>query len=98
MLIEYDAQKSQKNEYERDLSFSEAVEFDFETAFIQPDLRKNYGEERFQALGYIGERLHMLVFCYRDYALRIISFRKANAREQRKYENFRRTISRSLLR
>ncbi len=93
MLIEYDEQKSQKNEHERNLAFSEAVEFDFETAFIQPDLRKNYSEPRFQALGYMSGRLYMLVFCYREHALRIISFRKANAREQRKYENFRRTIS-----
>ena len=93
MWIEYDENKSQKNHKERDLAFSNVVDFDFETAFIQPDLRKDYAEIRFQALGYIGERLHMVVFCYRQQALRVISFRKANAREKRKYENFRKTIS-----
>ncbi|WP_246013258.1 BrnT family toxin [Pigmentiphaga humi] len=45
------------------------------------DLRKDYGEQRFQALGRIGERLHMLVFTIRDETIHVI-----NTREVTRYE------------
>ncbi|MNE51790.1 hypothetical protein D3C80_1464360 [compost metagenome] len=50
------------------------------------DLRRDYGERRFQVLGYIGERLHALVFTPRDGAVHVISLRKANSREVKRYE------------
>jgi len=56
-----------------------------ETAIIREDARKPYPEARFQATGYIGKRLHLVVFCYRDDVLRIISLRKANSREVKAY-------------
>jgi len=43
-------------------------------------------EERFIALGLIGERLHSLVFTVRGNAVRVISLRKANRREELGYE------------
>lgn len=39
-----------------------------------------------QALGKINGRLHMVVFTVRGESLRIISLRKANAREVARYE------------
>lgn len=47
--------------------------------------RYDYGEDRFQALGLIDGRLHMLVFTIRGGTLRAISLRKANPREVRRY-------------
>lgn len=38
---------------------------DFDTAVYVPDDRFDYGEDRIQALGLIGGRLHMLVFTMR---------------------------------
>ena len=36
------------------------------TALIVEDTRRDYDEKRYQALGMIGENLHMLVFTPRD--------------------------------
>ena len=55
-------------------------------ALILEDTRKEYPERRFQALGYIGDRLHMLVFTPRNSKVHVISLRKANPREVRRYE------------
>lgn len=52
---------------------------------IVEDRRKQYGERRFRALGPIGDRLHVVVFTARGANLRIISLRKANAREVETY-------------
>ena len=51
-----------------------------------PDTREDYGEDRFIALGLIGERLHVVAFTMRGDRLRVISLRKANAREVDRYE------------
>ena len=50
-----------------------------------PDMRHAYGEPRTVCLGYIGLRLHMVVFTDRSAVRRIISLRKANAREVARY-------------
>jgi uncharacterized DUF497 family protein len=86
MKIEFDPEKNEKNVRERGISFELAADFNLATAKIWPDTRKDYGEARYIALGYIGERLHSLVFTVRDDVLRVISLRKANQREVRSYE------------
>lgn len=55
-------------------------------ALIVEDDRKEYSERRFQALGYINDRLHMLVFTPRNGKVHVISLRKANVREVGRYE------------
>ncbi|WP_410498120.1 BrnT family toxin [Chitinibacter sp. S2-10] len=87
MKISYDPTKQQRNIAERGLSFELAADFDWSSALLVEDTRQDYGERRFQALGYIGERLHMLVFTPRDGAVHVISLRKANRREVTHYEN-----------
>lgn len=86
MEIEYDPSKNERNIERRGLSFDLAIGFDFKTAVIRPDLRRNYGEDRYQAYGMIGSRLYFLAFSLRNGAVRVISLRKANAREVRFYE------------
>jgi uncharacterized DUF497 family protein len=51
-----------------------------------PDNRRSYGEERYIAATPIGARLHVVVFTIRSGTLRIISLRKANRREIKRYE------------
>jgi len=46
-----------------------------------------YGEDRYQLIGRIDERLFVLVYTPRHNAIRIISARKANTREVKRYEN-----------
>ena len=46
----------------RGVPFEWAADFAWDGSLIVEDLRKDYGERRFQALGLIGDRLHMMVF------------------------------------
>lgn len=86
MDISFDPAKDARNLATRGLSFARAADFEWETAVIKEDLRRDYGERRFQALGLIEDRLHMLVFTVRIATIHVISLRKANDREIRCYE------------
>jgi hypothetical protein len=86
MLIEFDPAKNERNIRERGLSFEEAAAFDFETALIEMDGRHDYSEARLTAIGKLDDIPHVLIFTMRGDVLRVISFRKANKREVRRYE------------
>ena len=86
MAISFDPAKSAANVQSRGLSFELAADFDWSTALIVEDIREDYGEARYQALGRIGDRLHMLVFTPRGGGVHVISLRKANSREVKRYE------------
>ena len=86
MHIEFDAPKNDINIRDRGLSFELAANFDFETAVFQQDSRRDYGEIRLRALGYLDGRMHALVFTETAKGIRVISFRKANKREVLIYE------------
>jgi uncharacterized DUF497 family protein len=53
---------------------------------VEHDQRWDYGEERFRALGVIDGRVFVVVFKRRLRAIRIISARRANSREVKRYE------------
>jgi uncharacterized DUF497 family protein len=84
--ISFDDAKSERNIATRGISFEQAAAFEWDTALIVEDSRQNYGERRFQALGLIDARLHMLVFTPRGTQVHVISLRKANSREVKRYE------------
>jgi uncharacterized protein len=67
------------------LAFSLAEDFDWTTALIAEDTRNDYPERRYQALGGIGDVLHMLVFTPRGATVHVISLRRANQRERKRY-------------
>ena len=71
----------------RGLDFVMVRDFDLSSARIDPDLRRDYGEERFKATGMIDGRLFIVIFTSRGERLRLISLRKANEREKRAWEN-----------
>jgi hypothetical protein len=50
------------------------------------DTRQHYGEQRRVTLGVVDDRLHAVTYTLRQESIRLISARKANAREQRRYE------------
>jgi uncharacterized DUF497 family protein len=91
MLIQFDEAKNARNVTERGLSFEQASEFDFNTALVATDDRKVYPEVRYVALGLLGERVHVLCFTSIEGGIRVISFRKANSREIKTYEQARTT-------
>ena len=76
MAITYDPDKNEKNIRERGIMFDRAAEFEWSSALVVEDKREDYGEPRFQALGFIEERLHMLVFTPREADTHVISLRK----------------------
>lgn len=86
MQITYDPAKCERNTADRGLSFELVRAFDWSVALVLEDQRQDYGERRFQALGFIGDRLYMLVFTPRAGAVHVISLRKANKREVTGYE------------
>jgi uncharacterized DUF497 family protein len=51
------------------------------------DVRQEYGESRFITVGWLKERMVVLVWTPRGAARRIISMRKANEREQNLYRH-----------
>ena len=80
-LYAWDERKRVSNLRKHGVDFAIVQNFDFETALVLRDNRKNYGEERYRAYGTINGRLHALVFTRREGRIRVISLRKSNARE-----------------
>lgn len=85
MKIIFDPVKSERNEIQRGLPFEQAEDFEWSEAHIIQDDRKDYPEPRYVAVGYLDNRLHVLCFTPVQGGIRVISFRKANAREAKKY-------------
>lgn len=83
MSYEWDEQKRLENLAKHQLDFAEAEFFDWDTALRMPSPR--HGELRWIAIGYIGDRLHIVIYTVRGESTRIISLRKANVREERRY-------------
>jgi uncharacterized protein len=86
MKLEFDPAKSERNLRERGLPFELVERFDWERALLSEDTRFPYPERRYVALGFVGQRLHVVCFMPVLDGIRVISFRKANEREARRYE------------
>lgn len=85
MKISYDPDKRAKTLAERGLDFEDAVHVFAGTILTVEDDRENYGETRYQTIGLLNERLVMVVWTERGSARHIISMRKCNDREEKKY-------------
>jgi len=85
MELEYDHKKNRRNIEQRGISFEFVARFEWDSAIVWQDNRRDYGEIRYCALGYIGERIFQLAFTMRGDTLRVISLRKANQREVKRY-------------
>ena len=84
MRFEFDPAKNERNIKERGISFALSAEFDWTTALVLRSDRA--GEARYMAVGETAGRLRVLVYTKRGQALRIISLRRANSREVKRYE------------
>ena len=89
MNVTFDPAKDAANLAKHGVSLLDAVGFEWETAVVWPDTRRDYGEPRMVALGYIGLRIMSVVFVDRPpeqpTERRVISLRKANTREVKRY-------------
>lgn len=91
MQIDFDPKKNEVNIRNRRLSFEQAANFDFDSALVFEDTRQDYPESRYIALGFLDSRLHVMCFTSTELGIRVISFRKANRREVKEYEQTRAT-------
>jgi hypothetical protein len=85
MDVEYDEAKRAATLGKRGLDMADAAAV-FEARHLTfVDDRKDYGEPRFVTIGYLGGRMVFLAWTPRGEMKRIISLRKANGREEKRF-------------
>jgi uncharacterized DUF497 family protein len=85
MRVEFDPAKDAVNQAKHGLSLSLAEELDWDAALVWVDDRYEYGELRMIALAPKTQTLYYVAFVERGEARRIISLRRANRREVKRY-------------
>ena len=86
MKVEFDEAKRAGTLEQRGLDMARAGEvFDGASLTVEDD-RMDYGETRYITIGFLDERMVVLVWTPRGDVRRIISMRKANDREKAIYE------------
>ncbi|MDL2280135.1 BrnT family toxin, partial [Desulfovibrio sp. OttesenSCG-928-G11] len=87
MEFEWDEAKRQSNLEKHGMDFRDAALVLADAPLILKDTRQDYGEQRCLAFGELNDLLFVVAFTIRNGAFRIISARRANARERRFYES-----------
>ena len=85
--ITFDPGKRDRTLFDRGLDFVEAVEVFQGDHLTFPDGRRDYGEQRLITIGRMRARMVVLVWTPRGEARHVISLRKANDREQGRYQD-----------
>jgi uncharacterized DUF497 family protein len=85
MRITFDPEKRQATLRNRSVDFADAAVVFEGPVFTFPDERFDYPEERYITVGLLAGRMVILVWTPTEDGRRIISMRKANAREQARY-------------
>lgn len=88
MAITFDPAKRDRTLAERGLDFAEAEQVLDGVKFQFVDERHDYGEERITTVGFLNERMVVAIWTRRGEDRHIISMRKANEREQKKYGEY----------
>ena len=84
-LYDWDEAKRSSNIRDHKIDFTEVEKFEWDLAIITIDDREDYGELRERAWGFIGDRVYLLVYTQRGDTIRVISLRKADNKESRRY-------------
>jgi uncharacterized protein len=86
--FEFDTAKSNDNEQRRGFGFEYAARVFFDEHRVEVlDDRHDYGEARVRVIGAIEGNIFAVVYTIRGDAIRIISARKANRYERRRYQD-----------
>ena len=84
--FEWDDVKAEINLRKHKISFQEARRvFDDLFALVEQDFSEDFGEDRFLATGMVEGLLIAVVYTERGERIRLISARRANSNEQRRY-------------
>jgi uncharacterized DUF497 family protein len=82
----WDEAKRQANRAKHGVDFAQIDGFDWAAAVTREDTRGVYGKRRFLSTGWIDGRLHVCIWTVRAEGVRLISLRKANARERAQHD------------
>ena len=85
MEISFDPAKREWTLEHRGLDFEDAAQVFASREFSLDDDRWDYGEPRYQTFGLLRGRLIVLIWTPRGDARHVISMRKANERERKRY-------------
>ena len=83
MQYEWDSLKRQTNREKHRVDFTEIESFEWDSAVVQRQERRS--EVRYRAIGYIGDRLHVVIYTLRGGTFRIISLWQAGRKDRRLY-------------
>ncbi|MES2146015.1 MAG: BrnT family toxin [Pseudomonadota bacterium] len=83
--VEYDENKRQHTLLLRKLDMADAQIVFSGPTLTFPDVRGDYGEDRFLTVGHLRARMVIICWTPRNDAYRIISMRKTNERETKSY-------------
>ena len=86
MDIEFDASKRTLTLENRGLDMADTEKVSSGPHITVLDDRREYGEQRLITVGYMDGRMVVMVWTPRQSAYRIISLRKANAREEKRFQ------------
>ena len=91
MNVTFDPVKDATNLAKHGFSLLDAASVEWDAALVWPDMRREYDETRMVGLVPVDDRLFCVVFVDRPpeqpTERRIISLRKANSREVKRYAN-----------
>lgn len=85
MAFEWDPNKEDVNLAKHGISFVAAVRIFDGICFEWRDTKKSYGEERLISVGSVGGVFMTVISTWREDVRRIISARRSNEKEKRKY-------------
>jgi hypothetical protein len=89
MRLEWDDRKNAANIKKHGMDFSHAAQLfsGLYPLLAEPDLREDYGEERWRGIGRIGTKIAVVIFTHNPAfnTIRIISLREAETHEQNDY-------------
>lgn len=86
MKISYDPDKKAKTLRERGLDFDDASIVLNGEIYEFEDARQDYGEKRMIVVGFLAKRMIIIGYVQRANIKHIFSMRKANEREEKKYQ------------
>lgn len=85
-MITFDPGKRQAVLVQRGLDFVDAEIVFAGMTITTQDMRRDYGEPRYQTVGFLAGRMVMIVWTPRGEARQVISMRKCNDREKAIYQ------------
>jgi uncharacterized DUF497 family protein len=89
MQFEWDETKNLENIRKHEIDFADVPSMFDAEMLIELDDRFDYGEDRWFGIGFLGLGIAVVVWTERkNNIIRIISARRANRHEQRKFEQY----------